>query len=349
MRAVASISQSALTHNLAVVKKNAPDCKIVAMVKANAYGHHLDLVQPLIKGADVLAVSELAEVKKIRKITDKPILLLSGVFSKEELQQAIELDCQMVIHHQSQIAIVANTHANINVWLKVDTGMHRLGLYEDELTQALSIFEQQPLINVRCIMSHFACADEKNHPMNTTQLNSFKQLNNGNISRSMANSAAILSIKEAYFDDVRPGIMLYGVSPFGKADQQLKAAMQLSAPILSIKTIKAGEPVGYGATWIAEKTTEVAVVGIGYGDGYPRHAKNGTPVLINHNLCSLIGRVSMDLICVDVTDIGANVGDKAILWGDEQLPVETVAHHSDTTGYELLADVTNRVQFTTTL
>ena len=346
MHAIASISQSALTHNLSVVKQLTPGARVVSMIKANAYGHHLDCIHPLIDGSDKLAVSELSEAEKLRAITQRPILLLSGVYSEGELHRAISLDCHIVVHHTSQIAIINNTQKSVNVWLKIDTGMHRLGLSATEYKECLSLFEANSLVEVACVMSHFACADEVDHPMNKTQLNNFKALTVKANNRSIANSAAILSQTEIAFDFVRPGIMLYGASPFNTPDNQLKPAMKLSAPILSIKTLQAGESVGYGATWVADKEITLAVIGIGYGDGYPRHAKNGTPVLINGVLCPLIGRVSMDLICVDISSAKVSVGDSAILWGDEQLRVEVVANNSDTISYELLTGLSARVSFT---
>jgi len=345
MHAIASISQSALIHNLSVVKKLAPGAKVVSMIKANAYGHHLNYVHPLIKGSDLLAVSELAEAEKLRAITERPILLLSGIYSKVELQSAIDLNCHIVVHHTSQIAIVNNSQQAVSVWLKIDTGMHRLGLSAEEYKECLALFDNNPLVEISCVMSHFACADEINHPMNKAQLDCFKTLTTKVNIRSMANSGAILTQPEAIFDFVRPGIMLYGASPFNTTNNQLKPVMRLSAPILSIKKLQAGESVGYGATWTTEKDTTLAVIGIGYGDGYPRHAKSGTPVLINGILCPLVGRVSMDLICVDIGTTRINVGDNAVLWGDKQLPVEVVADNSDTISYELLTGLNARVNF----
>ncbi len=192
-------------------------------------------------------------------------------------------------------------------------------------------------------MSHFACADEHNHIMNKSQLEIFSKLTDNKNNRSMANSAAILSLSKSIFDIVRPGIMLYGASPFANNDFTLKPVMQLCAPVISIKTLQTGETVGYGATWIARKQITVAIIGIGYGDGYPRGAKNGTPVLINNTLCPLIGRVSMDMIIVDTCNTKIAIGDNAILWGDKKLRVETVAQYSDTISYELLSNISTRV------
>ena len=346
MHAVAAISQSALAHNLSVVRTYAADAKVVCMVKANAYGHHLDLVNPLMQ-ADILAVSELSEVRKLRKLSDKPILLLPGVFNENDLHEAIDLGCHLVLHELSQLTIIANSKQAISVWLKVDTGMHRLGLSQQDLATCLTQLKNHSNIHIECVMSHFACADEPGHQKNTQQLDHFNQLKIAEISRSMANSAAILSLEESHFNYVRPGIMLYGASPFSTIDEQLLPVMELSAPVISLKKISAGESAGYGATWQAKEATNIAIIGIGYGDGYPRHAKNGTPVLINNTLCSLAGRVSMDLICVDIGNLNVSIGDKAILWGHNKLRVETVATYSDTISYELLTGVSNRVSFIT--
>ncbi|MBW5290404.1 MAG: Alanine racemase, biosynthetic [Candidatus Ruthia sp. Asou_11_S2] len=345
MHAIASISQSALKHNLSIVKKNSPNARIVSMVKSNAYGHHIDLINPIINQSDLLSVSEILEAEKLRKTTNKPILLLSGVIKDQELQQAIKLNCQIVVHDKTQLPVISNTKQAINIWIKINTGMNRLGLSTSEYFDCIKLLENNPLVNIQCVMSHFACADEINHPMNQFQLFEFKKSTHPTIKRSMANSAAILSNPASHFDYVRPGIMLYGVSPFDTINHNLKPVMQLSAPIMSIKTIKAGDSVGYGATWIADKLTTIATIGIGYGDGYPRHAKNGTPVLVNNTLCPLTGRVSMDLICVDISNVNVNVGDNAILWGNQQLRIETIAKHSATIAYELLIGVSSRVTF----
>ena len=345
MLARALISQSALKHNLSIVRKFSPNAKIVAMVKANGYGHRIDCIQTLLDDADLLAVSELSEVKKLREKTEKPILLLPGVYSQQELDSAISLNCDIVLHHHSQINIIDQANKKVNIWLKLDTGMHRLGLSVEEFNLALETFSNHPCVNIACQMSHFACADIANHPLNATQLNNFEQSIDTNYARSMANSAAILSNKTPEFEFIRPGIMLYGASPIENQDFNLKPVMQLSAPVVSVKSIKAGESVGYGATWIAKKDTQLAIIGIGYGDGYPRHAKNGTPVLINDTICSLAGRVSMDLICVDVGDAPIKIGDQAILWGDPKLRVESIASYSDTLSYELLTQVSQRVNF----
>ena len=192
-------------------------------------------------------------------------------------------------------------------------------------------------------MTHFSCADEPGHIKNSQQFDAFSTLNIQHYSRSMANSAAIMSIDKSHFDYVRPGIMLYGSSPFSNINEQLMPAMELSAPILSLKTIKAGESVGYGATWTAKKDSRIVTIGIGYGDGYPRNAASGTPVLVNGQRATIVGRVSMDMISIDVTHLAAiNVGDPVCLWG-KGLDINEVAHHAGTIGYELMTRVTGRL------
>lgn len=344
MSVVAAISQSALVHNLSIVKQLAPQVKIVAMVKSNAYGHHLDLVMPLIENADILAVSDLIEARALRKISNSPILILSGVYSPKQRQTAINLACKVVVHHYSQISLISRTTLPLSVWIKIDTGMHRLGLSKNEYNQCLLDFKANPLINIECVMSHFSCANDITHSMNQMQLSTFKTLTDAKYQRSMANSAAILTNPCANFEFIRPGIMLYGISPFFK-NFNLQPVMQLSALVISIKTIQAGDSVGYGALWVAKAETTLAIIDIGYGHGYPRQAKNGTPVLINNTLCPLVGCVSMEMIVVDISGVPVCIGDKAILWGDKKLRVETIAQYSNVIANELLTQVSNRVKF----
>ncbi|SFV67903.1 Alanine racemase [hydrothermal vent metagenome] len=342
--ALAKISKSALKHNLNIVKKYAPNSKVVAMVKANAYGHHINKVVPTLKDkVDLFAVANENEIQMVRSLSTKPILLLSGFDFIENWQDFNKNNVQIVIHSFHQLALLKNISNPIKVWLKVDTGMHRLGLSIQELNIVIKELSLKNNIEIIAIMSHFACSDEIANPINQKQLDSFNALKN-NFNKSMANSAAILSLPKSHYQFVRPGIMLYGISPFTKTSNELKPVMTLSAPILEIKNINQGESVGYGQTWEAEKNTTIAIIAIGYGDGYPRHAKNGTPVLINKQRCSIVGRVSMDLICVDITNTKAKVGDSAILWG-EGLAIEEIAKCSGTIGYELTTKITQRVIF----
>jgi alanine racemase len=191
------------------------------------------------------------------------------------------------------------------------------------------------------MMSHFANAEVNDNNLNNNQLERFlKATNDIDVDCSMANSAAIMRIKNSHFEIVRPGIMLYGSSPFtgvSAADLGLKAVMQFESMLIDIKPVKAGESIGYGSTYTAETDMKIGVVAVGYGDGYPRHARNGTPVWINAQRCGLLGRVSMDSLCIDLSHVEANIGDRVVLWGEE-LPVDEVAHNSDTIAYELICN-----------
>lgn len=345
MRATALISQSALQHNLALVRQLAPKAKVVNIIKANAYGHRLDFIAPLITGGDMLGVSTLTEAQQLRTKTQTPILLLLGVFSSAELQNAIDLKCHIVLHSCEQIALINQSRQAVNVWLKINTGMNRLGLSAQQYRQYLPILQANSWVNIACVMSHFACADVADNVMNTTQFERFKTLTDHKTARSMANSAAVITQKNAAFDFVRPGIMLYGASPFNTIDTRLKPVMQFSAPVIAIQTVQAGERVGYGATWVSPKKTTLAIIAVGYGDGYPRSAKTGTLVLIKNTLCPLVGRVSMDLICVDIGELKRTIGTRAILWGHEKLRVETIAQQCGTIAYTLLTGVRSRVNF----
>ena len=344
MHAQALISQSALAHNLSQVRVLVGDRQVIAMVKADAYGHRLNHIQPILENADLLAVSEIREVEQLRQLSNKPILLLSGVFSTREAEQLEPLNCQVVIHTLKQLDVLTQTQVPLTVWIKVDTGMHRLGIAPEDYPQVAATLSACQQITISGVMSHFACADELNHPLNTQQLARFNALT-VNQARSMANSATILSNPQALFDYVRPGIMLYGASPFNVADAQLKPAMRLQAPVMAIRTLEVGESVGYGARFTADKTTRLATIGIGYGDGYPRHMRDGTPVSIGGKLCHLAGRVSMDMITVDIGQNTVNIGDMATLWGDEHTPVEVISEKAGTTAYELLTRVSKRVRF----
>lgn len=344
MHAQALISQSALAHNLSQVRELIGNRQVIAMVKADAYGHRLEYIQPILDGADLLAVSEISEVKKLRQLSQKSILLLSGVFSDKDIDEIAPLNCQVVIHSLSQLPVLTRTRTPLKVWIKIDTGMHRLGIAPEDFSQVQSTLSACEHISIAGVMSHFACADETAHPLNTLQLERFNALQTA-CARSMANSAAILSNPSALFDYVRPGIMLYGASPFNLPNPTLKPVMRLQAPVMAIRTLAAGEHVGYGARFTAKQTTTLATIGIGYGDGYPRHMTDGTPVSIAGKLCHLAGRVSMDMITVDVGQHAVQIGDMATLWGDEHTPVEVISEHAGTTAYELLTRVSRRVRF----
>ncbi|WP_417707001.1 alanine racemase [Rheinheimera aquimaris] len=351
-RPQAIINLNALNHNFFRVKQLAPASKVLAVLKANAYGHGMLAVAQALKHADALGVARIDEALALRAggIT-KPIVLLEGFFHPDELQQVVASNLQLVIHHREQAAalLAARLDAPVRVWLKVDSGMHRLGIYPDEFKELHQCLSQSSNVQTPIrLMSHFACSDELANPATLRQLQLFRQTISGAEGEvSLANSAAILNWPQSHADWVRPGLMLYGVSPMadGSGDTHgLQPVMTLSSSVIAVRHVKAGEAVGYGGSWIAAHNTRLAVVAIGYGDGYPRAASNNADVIINSQRLPVVGRVSMDMITVDIGQHSVAVGDNVILWGP-QLPVEQLAQRVDTIPYELLCNITSRVQF----
>lgn len=345
----ATISTSALQHNLAVVRQHAKAAKVMAVVKANGYGHGLIHVAHALNSADAFATLNLTEAIDLREAGfEQEILLLEGAFDEEELRIASSFEISLVVHNTLQIKLIQNTKLPkpINVHLKMNTGMNRLGFIPSAY---LTAYEQlSTCVNVSRItlMTHFATADDDAMGV-AKPLASFAQTIKGiDAPISLANSATILLHPEAHADWVRPGIMLYGATPVGgkpAANFDLKPAMQLTSQIIAIQTLAQGESAGYGEKFTATKTTRIGIVACGYADGYPRHAPNGTPIAVNGQLTSTLGRVSMDMLFCDVTDIpAADIGATVELWG-ATVPVDAVAEASGTVGYELLCAVAPRV------
>ncbi len=352
--ATATIDLAALAGNYKTVKNLAPNSQVLAVLKANAYGHGLELIAKAMPEADAFGVARIDEALALRAVgIVKPIVLLEGFFSKDDLAILAVNNLQTIVHNQEQLDTICNTELDrpLKVWLKIDTGMHRLGINPEDF----DYFYQQLLIskNVQddiVLMSHLGCADEKGNTATHQQIALFNQLT-GNLaeSRSLANSAGVCAWPESHYQWVRPGLMLYGVSPIIEGDDSLtiNPVMTLQSSIIAIRKIAKGETVGYGAAWQSDQETIIGVIAIGYGDGYPRHANNGTPVLVNDRYVPLIGRVSMDMITVDLgIDSEEKIGDIATLWG-KGLPIEEVAKHATTIPYELLCNITRRVQITT--
>jgi alanine racemase len=338
------INLDALSHNLNKAKEYAPNSQIMAVIKANAYGHGMLTVAAQLEQADSFAVSMAEEAFALRSAgCEKPILVLHGFNSIEELEKFSSLNIASVVQQQKQLALLQE-HAllsPIDVWLKVDTGMHRLGIPVDLVEDFYAQLRQTKNVSKVYVMSHLSCADEFNNSINNKQIESFVKVTNDiDVDCSLANSAAIMRLPKSHFEVVRPGIMLYGSSPYSDisaAELGLKAAMQFESVLLDIKPLHAGEAIGYGGTFVAENDMTIGVVAVGYGDGYPRHAQNGTPVWVNGQRCKLIGRVSMDSICIDLTGIDASSGDRVVLWGEE-LSVDEVAQGSNAIAYELLCN-----------
>lgn len=347
----ARIDLKALQSNFSVARQYAPHAAIMAVVKANAYGLGAVEVARALDAADAFAVASIEEALHLRQAgIDQPLVLLEGVFSNDELSQVAEHALQMVVHTEEQISWLEQSGLDVpwHLWLKLDTGMHRLGL---PAAEADSVIEQLAALTGRSggslrLMSHLACADEPRHAANDEQLAAFTAIDAAGCERSLANSAALLSREDMHFDWVRPGIMLYGASPFApevNLDTGLKAVMNLETELLAVMPRNRGDRIGYGQTWTCPQAMPVGVVAAGYADGYPRHAPAGMPVLVNGRVAPLIGRVSMDMLCVDLrSQPDARAGDPVQLWGS-CLPVEAIATQAGTISYELLCNVNPRV------
>ena len=355
----AVINLVACQHNLSVAKQAAPDSKCIAIIKANAYGHGMVQIAKALTDADAFGVARIEEAIQLRKseITT-PILLLEGFSSQQELKLVCKYDIECVIHNEEQLQLLEQTQCSpITVVLKIDSGMHRLGVDPDDVVNMVQRLKKCSSVNEDItLMTHLANADDKQDEATVKQIDVFYKSIESLCENetSVANSAGILGWPQSHSSYNRPGIMLYGVSPFVNSTAEihdLKPVMTLSSKIISIKQVKQGEAIGYGGTYLCDKDMTVGIIAIGYGDGYPRHAKSGTPVLIDGKRCSLLGRVSMDLICIDLSEItngnddrDVNVNDEVILWGNG-LPIEEIAECSGTIGYELLCGVTRRVDF----
>ena len=337
-----SIDAEALRHNLQRVKTFAPDSKVIAVIKANAYGHGVQAVASALSEADAFALATPNEAIFLRQSgISKPLIVLQGFSSIEELKALANLDIQAVVHQVSQIDLLERcSDIKLDVWLKLDTGMHRLGVPIEEAASSCHRLKACESVGKIRLMSHFANADDLDHPMNAEQLSVFTNALelSGLDEASVANSAALIALPESRMQWVRPGIMLYGSSPLKDKTADvldLKPVMQFESKLITVKNLKQGDVVGYGSTWQCPEDMKVGVVAAGYADGYPRHAESGTPVWINNVLCPLLGRVSMDSICIDLRAVKAEIDERVVLWGKE-LSVDVVAEHAGTIGYELL-------------
>jgi alanine racemase len=350
--AQARIDLQALQHNFSRVRALAPDSKVMAIIKANAYGHGLMPVAQALGGRDAFGVACLEEAISLREAGfDRRIVLLEGLFGADDLALIHGYQLDVVIHHISQVELLEQDRLSgpLDVWLKIDTGMHRLGFAPDQVAAVTERLARLPQPGCVRYMSHFACADEPDNPATQIQLDRFEAAcADFEGERSLANSAAVLAWPASHRDWVRPGIMLYGSSPFpGRTAQDLglQPVMTLATRLIAVNPHNKGEAVGYGGDWTCPEDMPVGVAAMGYGDGYPRHAPAGMPVLVNGKRCALIGRVSMDMISIDLrTHPDAQVGDEVILWG-EGLPVDEVAQQAGTISYELLCGVGSRVRF----
>lgn len=344
----AIVHPAALVNNLLVARQAAPTAKIMSVVKANGYGHGLLRVARALEESDGFAVLSVEEAVHLREAGfSQPILLLEGVFQSGELSVVSELGLSVVVHSFEQIEMLkrAWSPVKLNVFLKLNTGMHRLGFAPDAFPPALAALQACAIVGPITLMTHFATADEAVGV--SEQFARFNALTQDiALARSLANSAACLRYPETHGDWVRPGIMLYGASPFATqraADLGLEPTMSLVSEIISVQNMKAGEPIGYGGTYRAERDMRVGIVACGYADGYPRHAETGTPILVMGQRTRTLGRVSMDMLAVDLSDMpDVGVACPVTLWG-QGLPVEDVARAAGTISYELLCARAERV------
>ncbi len=349
--ATAVIDRRALRHNLQRIRNLAPQSRVVAVVKANAYGHGLLETAQSLQDADYYGVARLGEALALRTGGMlKPILLLEGFFDADDLPLLVKHGIETAVHSIEQLEALENAQldAPLKVWLKIDTGMHRLGIAPENTESFLQRLSKcANVIQPVNMMSHFSRADEPESDYTIKQMQSFKAATQGKPGlKSIAASGGILLWSESYLDLVRPGIILYGVSPLASAEASsfgLLPAMTLTSSLIAVREHRAGEPVGYGGIWTSSRDTRLGVVAIGYGDGYPRSAPNGTPVWVNGREVPIVGRVSMDMISVDLgPEAQDKVGDEAILWG-AVLPVERIAAFTKVSAYELITTLTSRV------
>ncbi len=350
-KARAVIDLDAIRHNYRLAKSMAPQGRALAVVKADAYGHGAAVVaNALNQDADAFAVACVEEAVSLRDNgIEKPILLLEGFFDREDLKAVQEYNLWTAIHDPGQIESLKNWHGSkpTQAWLKIDTGMHRLGIPPELTRNAFEQLSSLPHISEVVLMTHFSCADELDNPATHDQIQCFNRACEGlNAARSMANSAATLGWYEALADWQRPGLMLYGASPFVGSHpmgDKLRKAMSLRSEIIAVRDIPPGDVVGYGATWMAEQATRVGTVAMGYGDGFHRQAISGTPVIVNGQMTKIIGRVSMDMITVDLTGLnGVNIGSEVEFWG-ETLTLDEVSPWYDSIPYTLTTCLTPRV------
>src|ERR687895_1943300 len=342
----ATISAAALAHNLTVAKRHAAGAKVWAVIKANAYGHGVERAARALEAADGYAVLDFQEAARLRAAgITKPILMLEGFFKPGDLPLLDKFGLTPVVHNPEQVEMLKHTPlaGEVDAYLKVNSGMNRLGFGVETLRPAYNGVRMHPQVRRITLMTHFADADGPGGIK--AQLDWFNELiepfEAGQL--SLANSAALLRFPEARGHWVRPGIMLYGCSPFAERSAEslgLKPAMTLSSEIIATQKLQPGERVGYGFTYEAVGEMTIGVVACGYGDGYPRHAPSGTPVLVNGRRARIVGRVAMDMLSIDISDIPeAYIGTPVTLWGDG-LSADEVAAPAGTISYELLSGLT---------
>jgi alanine racemase len=346
----ALLDPEALRHNFARVRACAPQARVMAVVKADAYGHGLAWVASVLGEADAFGVASVEEGLTLRAAgVVRPVCLLEGFYEEGELALLAEHDLETVVHCEEQLRMLetARLARPLTVWLKVDSGMHRLGFAPENAERALARLRDCAAVGEIRLLSHLCCADDKKNPATRRQLERFLPLVRASrLPASLANSAGVLAWPQTHLDWVRPGLMLYGASPLAReraAELDLRPVMTLETALIAVQRRRRGERIGYGGDFECPEDMLVGVAAIGYGDGYPRSARPGTPVLVNDKRVPLIGRVSMDMVTLDLRPVPhSKVGDRVVLWG-EGLPVDEVAACAGTIAYELLCRVTERI------
>lgn len=345
----ATIDTGALEHNLQQLRRRAPGARIMAVIKANAYGHGFDAAARGLRGADAFAVASAEEGMAVRAAgLTQPVVLLEGAFSPDDIASAAREGFELVVHSPAQLEMLERSSGGpLGFWLKVDTGMHRLGFRPEDVRAAHARLLRHPQRRGEIgLMTHLARADEPGAPGVAQQLAAFGAFADLEGPRSIANSAATLALPATHADWVRPGLALFGISPFGGrtgADEGLRPAMALATELIAVRAVRAGEAVGYGARWTAPEDLALGIAAVGYGDGFPRHAPTGTTVLVSGRPAPLVGRVSMDMIALDLRGHAAPaVGAPVELWG-AAAPIERLAQAAGMIPYELVCGVTQRV------
>jgi alanine racemase len=340
-----------MENNLRVARSTTSS-RLMSAIKADGYGHGLLRAAEALAATDGYALLDIQDAVRLREAGFRqPILLLEGFFSEEELPVIAGHDLACVIHSAWQLAMLEAYpgRGTLDVWLKVNSGMNRLGFAPQQVAQAMERLRSHRAVRDITLMTHFANADEARGVAEPLAL--FNEIAAPyRVGRSLANSAALLRYPETHGDWVRPGIMLYGASPFADVSAKqlgLKPAMTLGSRIIATQQLRAGDEVGYGALFRAEHAMRIGIVACGYADGYPRHAPTGTPILVDGQRTGTLGRVSMDMLCVDLSALPqADVGSRVVLWGDG-MPIEEVARAAGTVSYELMCALTDRVHIVT--
>jgi alanine racemase len=345
---LARIDLDALKNNLRVARRAAPATRVMAVIKADGYGHGLMRVAEALSDAEGFALLDIRDAVRLREAGFRQkILLLEGAFDADDMALAAEYDLACVVHGDWQLALLDAFPARgaLDVWLKVNTGMNRLGYSPERVAQVMEVLRRHRAVREVTLMTHFANADEARGIAGPLELFNGIAANH-RCARSLANSAALLRYPEAQGDWVRPGIMLYGASPFADvsaAELGIRPAMTLESRIIAVQELRTGDEAGYGALFRADRSMRIGIVACGYADGYPRHAVTGTPVLVDGRRTRTLGRVSMDMLFVDLGDLPqAGIGSQVVLWG-EGMPIDEVARAAGTISYELTCALTARV------